>query len=355
MDILEQTMAQAFPISDNYNDDMFFSDTEASGVQYMDAESFDSSVPVQPPTIQKKKRGRPRKTVIDNTLGVVKKSKESLGKRRHFNLDLSISPNPTIQTDIPPTPHAPSKPKRSTKYNIRPIKMTAANVLYQDEVKANPEQSKSTSCRGRLFMGSSNSSEESVRTQRLFFNLGQNLYLDKQPDKTGNGEGSLRLSLWKTNAIDKMQRVGARFSITLNFDAIHQIRKEADDIKLSLSLTDNENFLGYCLALGQMIYLTVDPDICSVNLRKWYIPKITKDDPDGDLRPSREGIRLSYEQFKRLVEFLDAQLTTEFKSYDSHVFCCDKFDHEESQCSLCNVQELLPMQRQFKRLLDAAW
>ena len=81
---------------------------------------------------------------------------------------------------------------------------------------------------------------------------------------------------------------------------------------MSLSLTDNEHFLGYCLSLGHQIYLTIDPDLCSVNLRKWYRPNFKKDDPEADLLPSREGIRLSYEQFKRFVEFLESQMISEF-------------------------------------------
>lgn len=302
------------------------------------------------------KRGKKRKAARPSSLPRVMKVKlprPSLAQRRNFTLGLNISPEPTLQGNLPSTaPTLAKGRKKASKYNPRAIQTTTANVLFEDEVKANPEYSQAISCRGRLFMGSNDHSNDSTRAQRLFFNLGQNLYLEKLPDKTGVGEGSLRLSLWSTNSIDKLQRVGARYSITLNFDAISQVKKEAEDIKMALSLTDNENFVGFCLSLGQMVFLTVDPDICSVNLRKWYKPSDTKNDPETDLRPSREGIRLNYEQFKRFVEFLESQLTTEFPSFDTHVFCCNRYDHVEALCDMCNVQGLLPIQREFKRLLD---
>ena len=302
----------------------------------------------------KRGRGRPKKvtTTAVQKGGVKNKSpKLSIAQRRNFALDLNLSPTPTNQGKTPPTPQTPSK-KKVSRYTTRAVKMTAGSVLYQNEVKANPQQANTISCRGRLFMGSNDTSQDPIKGQRLFFNLGQNLYLDKQPDKTEVGAGCLRLSLWKTNAIDKMQRVGARYSISLNFDAIHQIRKESEDIKLSLSLTDNENFMGYFLSLGHMLYVTVEPDYCCVSLRKWYKPLHCQGDPEGDLLPSREGIRLSYEQFKRFVEFLDSQLVTEFPSYDAHVFCCEKPQHSPADCTLCNPKGLLPMQKEFKRLLD---
>ena len=318
----------------------------------------------------KSRRGRSKKSLALNVVfpgGGVKASKKqnpSLSKKRNVQLALTI-PSSTndevthhnnqepIEGEVsqcpPPTPR---EKKKTTRYNTRAIAMTTAEVLYEDVVKDSPEYVKGIHSRGKLFMGSAKSSEDAVRSHRLFFNLGQNLYLDKQHDKTGTGEGSLRLSLWKNNAIDKLQRVGARFSITLNFDAIRQIKKEAEDIKMSLSLTDNEHFVGYCLTLGHQIYLTVEPDLCSVNLRKWYRPLAKQDDPEADLLPSREGIRLTYDQFKRFVEFLESQLNSEFPSFDSHVFCCDRHDHVEAICSMCNAQGLLPMQREFKRLLD---
>ena len=304
------------------------------------------------------RRGRSKKPTTLPTTLKIKQTRPSLAKRRGFegNVVVHGSPTPHPEGFIPHTPQTPMKPqkKNAFRYSSKAINMITADVLYDNEVRDNPENAGKITCKGRLFMGSAKSLDESSRNQRLFFNLGQNLYLEKQPDKTGVGEGSLRLSLWKNNSIDKLQRVGARFSITLNFDAILQIKRESDDIKTGLSLTDNENFVGYCLSLGQMIFLTVDPDICSVNLRKWYKPTHLKDDPEGDLFPSREGIRLSYEQFKRFVEFLDTQLTTEFPSFDTHVFCCDRMNHDPHRCNVCNVKGLLPIQREFKRLV-ALW
>ena len=366
---------------------ILFKDSEEHDQQEMDTTASvttnaeidlhsDESTTTKEAPAPKSKRGRPRKRSPKNMLlpgGVAKstkKQKPPLVKRRNVQLTLDIPPTraASMQHDdqIPSTPitqshesvvlptsrATPREKKKTSRYNTRAIALTTANVLYEDDIRANPEHVREFDSRGKLFMGSAKTSEEAVRSHRLFFNLGQNLYLDKQPDKTGTGEGSLRLSLWKNNAIDKLQRVGARFSITLNFDAIRQIKKEAEDIKMSLSLTDNEHFLGYCLTLGHQIYLTIEPDLCSVNLRKWYRPSVKKDDPEADLLPSREGIRLTYDQFKRFVEFLDSQLNSEFPSFVSHVFCCDRHDHIEAICNMCNAQGLLPMQQEFKRLLD---
>ena len=275
--------------------------------------------------------------------------KQSLAKRRNVSLGLNLTPSHPYDDKIPSHSVTPVKARKTSKFTTSAVVTTAANVLYDDEAKANPEVTQGFSCRGKLFMSSAKSADSKAR---LFFNLGQNLYLDKQMDKTGVGEGSLRLSLWKTNAIDKLQRVGARYSITLNFDAIQQLRKEADDVKMCLSLTDNEEFVGYCLTLGHMTFLTVEPNMCLVNLRKWYKPLDVMHDPEGDLRPSREGVHLSYEQFKRFVEFLDTQLNTEFPTFDNHVFCCDRANHKASSCTMCNVQGLLPIQREFKRLMN---
>ena len=286
---------------------------------------------------------RPNTLVINNPLA----------KRRNVVLPrLAVSPKPTNEGKIPPTPRAPSRAKKASRLNSHDVKTKTAKALYADQVKENPGSDRIVTRSGRIFMGSTNSSAESCKPQRLFFNLGGNLYLDKTADKSGQCEGALRLSLWNINSIDKLQRVGARFSIVLNFDAIMQIKQEAEDIKTALSLCDNENFMGFQLSLGSLSFLTVEADMCSVSLRKWYKPACARDDPEGELRPSREGIRLNYEQFKKFVEFLDNQLLTEFPSYSTHVFCCDKVDHLVKGCTMCNVQGLLPMQREFRRLLD---
>ena len=276
--------------------------------------------------------------------------KASISKRRKFSLNLNVTPTSGPRPD--PATHKVAKKYSSKVYKTRSVNTSRADVMYEDEAKADPDYTKVKSCRARLFMAAAKPMSDSTRVQRLFFNLGQNLYLDKQPDKTEVGEGSLRLSLWKSNAIDKFQRVGARFSITLNFDAIQQIKAHADDINLSLSLTDNENFIGFCLTLGQMLFLTIEPDICMVNLRKWYKPVANRNIPEAELRPSKEGVLLSYEQFKRFDEFLNTQLSTEFTTFDSHIFCCEREDHDDAKCGMCTMQGLLPIQRDFRRLLD---
>ena len=140
-------------------------------------------------TSTRSRRGRSKKlppTVLLPGIMKAKKQTPSLAKRRNVKLTLDLSPNPTTQEDdLPPTPQAPPRGnKKSSRYSTRAIALSTANVLYEDEVKANPEHVREINCRGKLFMDSSKSSEEAVRSQRLFFNLGQNLYLDKQPDKT---------------------------------------------------------------------------------------------------------------------------------------------------------------------------
>ena len=221
-----------------------------------------------------------------------------------------------------------------------------------DEVRENREAEKKPSCRGKLFMGSNSSEAARSRPHRLFYDLGQSLYLDKYFSRTVLPEGCLQLSLWKQNSIDKPQRVGARYRILLDYDSICQIKKEAEDIKLALSLCDDSSFLGFCLHLGGLCFLTVEPDVCVVNLRKWYKPMETKGDPEGELKPSREGIMLSYDQFKRLIEFLDEQLLNEFPSFSDHAFICDKETHNPDSCPMCNVDGILPMQNEFKRFVQ---
>ena len=143
-----------------------------------------------------------------------------------------------------------------------------------------------------------------------------------------------------------------RYRILLDYDAICQIKKEADDIKLALSLCDDSSFLGFCLHLGGLCFLTVEPDVCVVNLRKWYKPLESKDLPEGELKPSREGIMLSYDQFKRLIYFLDDQLMNEFPTFSEHTFICDSESHNPDTCSMCNVGGLMPMQIEFNRVAE---
>ena len=272
------------------------------------------------------------------------------------------SPMPTNGGKIPSTPQAPARKKAIPRYNSRSVRTTRASTYYANTLKEGTDTSAPTTTtplsnsRGQLFMGSTQSTDQSDKPQRLFFNLGQNLYVDKQIDKTGSGEMMLRLSLWHTNAINKLQRAGSRYSILLNLDAIYQIMREADDIKLALSLSDDQNFFGYSLMLGRLKFLTVEPDMCSVSMRHWYQPAHQYDQPaKPDLRPCREGIRMSYDQFKRFIEFLDVQVHTEFPSYASYVFCCDRDDHDPDACSMCYQEGVLPIQREFQRLLDDCW
>ena len=85
---------------------------------------------------------------------------------------------------------------------------------------------------------------------------------------------------------------------------------------------------------------------------EWYKPLESKWDPEGELKPSREGIMLSYDQFKRLIEFLHDQLLNEFPSFSEHIFICEKETHNPDNCPMCNVKGQLPMQKEFKRFLE---
>ena len=110
---------------------------------------------------------------------------------------------------------------------------------------------------------------------------------------------------------------------------------------------DNANFFGYALPLGGMMYLTVEPNRCYVSIRKWYKPASTKECPDSDLKACRDGIMLSYDQFKKFVVFMQDELLQHFPDYATHVFSCNRDDHEGSECSMCSVKGLLPIQRAY--------
>ena len=279
---------------------------------------------------------------------------EPLAKRRHFaGSKFDFSPKPTYQGRMPPTPQAPARVKKNVGYNSRSVSTTRASTLYANVLKESSMSNRPLGSRGRLFMGSTQmNSSSSLKPQRLFFCLGQNLYVDKYADKAKKGQWLMRLSLWHTNTINKLQRSGSRYSILLDYDAIHQIKKEAEDIKIALSLCDDENFVGFALPLGGLKFLTVEPDMCHVNLRHWYKPAYSRDDPVPDLKPCREGIRMTYEQFKKFIDFLDVQMTTEFPNFKQHVFICDRLDHDAAYCPMCTEQGKLPIEREFERLLD---
>ena len=89
----------------------FFPDAEENGIQYMDAETVEVTTPVKMLTTEKKKRGRPRKVVLDKTLGAVMKSKASLAKRQHFNFNLTLSPEFTNQRKPPSNTSLPISAK----------------------------------------------------------------------------------------------------------------------------------------------------------------------------------------------------------------------------------------------------
>ena len=277
---------------------------------------------------------------------------KSLAQRRGFTAEpVLLSPIPSLgHGEIPPTPSAPLRAKRPCLSKLSRFQYNMPHAQPDSiQVEQIPHQVKRVSCRGRLYMSSATS--PLPKAQRLFHSLGQNLYIEKISQ--GNDDRFMRISLWHTNAIDKLQRAAARYSALLNFDALAQIESSMDDIMTSLGLIDNSHFVGFALHLGAMLFLTVEPDRCHVSIRKWYKPTATKQEPEGDLKPCRDGIMLNYDQFNKFVQFMQNDLLQHFPDYAMHVFGCDRTDHDETDCTMCNVKGLLPMQRTYNNHLTA--
>ena len=269
-------------------------------------------------------------------------SRPSIAKRRHFSLGLlPTSPSPSLnEGSIPPIPNAPTK--------FRKPSISQRKAAEQDNAGKSHPLLHPAPCRGRLYMGTASSSPQ---PNRLFYNLDQNVYVEKCAQ--GKLEDrALQISLWNTNSINKLQRAAARYSVVLNFDALCQIEAATDDIMKALSLIDDSNFYGFALSLGGMLFLTVEPNRCHVSLRKWYRPAPTKEDPEADLKPGRDGLILNYEQFNNFVLFMQDELLQECPAFAMHIFSCHRSDHNQHSCTICNVKGMLQMQREYTRHIE---
>ena len=69
--------------------------------------------------------------------------------------------------------------------------------------------------------------------------------------------------------------------------------------------------------------------------------------------PLRDGIRLSYEQFKRFQTFMNNQLNKVFPSFKTHVFKCDRGDHVAENCDICVRHGYLPLEKQINRIMGS--
>ena len=191
---------------------------------------------------------------------------------------------------------------------------------------------------------------------KLFFEIGAGIYLDNPHTSSFSGNHSknnlLRLGLWKVNNITKFQRIDSRYSVTLDFNAIHQIKSALPDIENALKISDSETFLGYALNLDRNWFLSVEKDDCNVNIRYWVALKSNQQDPEAELIAGREGLRLNYEQFKKFRLFMEKHLEEYYPTFKNHVFKCDKPDHDVSQCKICRPHGRLPLHKYDEKRYD---
>lgn len=193
---------------------------------------------------------------------------------------------------------------------------------------------------------------------KLFYHLGSGVYIDKPhrspsyyAPNTNQEAQDIRIGLWYVNDIQKHQRAGSRYSVTLDFDALHLLKSNAAEIEKSLKICDSDSFLGHVTYLGDYWFLTVEHDQCSVNIRHWFALKQNQGDPEAELLPGREGFKLGYNQFRKLRVFLEKHLDEYLPSFKNHIFRCDRADHAPAQCPLCSVCGRLPLERNIQRLL----
>ena len=191
---------------------------------------------------------------------------------------------------------------------------------------------------------------------KLFYKLGLDVYLDKPNSVRFYGysaeDKTLRLSLWFVNNISKYQKSGSKNSVTLDFDQITLIKAALPDIENALKICDTECFLGYALNLDNDWYLTVDKDQCMISIRQWYsLNGVHRYDPDVDLHPGRQGLRLNYDQFRKFRVFLEKHLNEYYPTYKDHVFKCDRPDHVTSHCKVCTPHGRLPLHKYVQNLL----
>ena len=125
----------------------------------------------------------------------------------------------------------------------------------------------------------------------------------------------------------------------------------AGEVENALKLSDQDCFLGHATHLGRNIFLTVEHDQCSVNIRHWFALKQNQGDPEAELIAGREGIKLGYDQFRKLRVFLEKHIDDYLPNFKDHVFRCNKADHVPAECPLCFVCGRLPLERKIQRLL----
>ena len=163
----------------------------------------------------------------------------------------------------------------------------------------------------------------------------------------------MRLGLWYVNNISKYQKSGSKNTVTLDFDQVHLIKESLHDIENALKICDTDTFLGYALNLTNDWYLTVDKDQCLVGIRQWYsMNGVHQCDPEADLHPGRQGLRLNYDQFRKFRTFLEKYLDEHFPAYKNHVFKCDRVDHVPSCCRICTPHGRLPLHKYVQNLLS---
>ena len=159
---------------------------------------------------------------------------------------------------------------------------------------------------------------ESKGATKLFHALGNNLFIDRpyQSSFTKENEGGLlQVSLWYSNSLSQMQKSNGRYGVTLDFDQLHLLQENLEDIERALSLSGEERFLGFVLPLGKKWYVTVESGKCAVSFRRWLCFDSSVKDPHIELMPSRDGVRLTYEQFRKFQTFMSSQLNKVFPDF----------------------------------------
>ena len=165
-------------------------------------------------------------------------------------------------------------------------------------------------------------------------------------------EGRLSLSLWyHSSGSGQLQKASSRFSVLLDFYALYLMSINLEDIDRALAISDTANFLGFTLHLGKYWFVTIERDDSCVSIRRWWSLGKDKGNPTAELLPSRDGLKLNKQQFKKFKLFLQNQLHAVFPTFANHVFTCDKPSHVVEDCTICRPLGVLPMQTQIHRIM----
>ena len=220
---------------------------QISGSQNETSYFVSQDVPHVPKT-PAKKRSRPLPEV---------KKRSKVAKRTNLAVQMSIDVDDDLTTPQTPQPGALATSPFALGNLTEGDQTKTSRVCYLD---GSDKQASASSVRKgttylcsnewRQSLGLSNEVVKHENDQsKLFYHLGSGLYIDRcfnnrayyspKPE-----EEALRIGLWHVNSIQKHQRAGSRYSVTLDFDALHILKSSAGEIENALKLCDQECFLG---------------------------------------------------------------------------------------------------------------